>query len=534
LETLSHLNAIILLLFARHPAAMILPRRFYVLFTFSCFALLSTYFFLNRNNIPLSIPSSLSSSWSDGLDSDAPAAPSPKLVNAEFPADDEYDDNGLKKAPPAQGVSPVKDHGEAQPSTLLDTSSTSTLQSLATTTPQPKPSSSHRPTGKTQNGPLRISVLESGGSHDEVTAALVHAFGLQDRAEISLYLLLQRYGIADIMKDFNLTAPIAESKSSFDFDRAHVIADGTPPQILVSATCELDLIRHSATFDALLAANKTFLFCVVHHADRWVQGELVDKIQPWVDTQMVHFLGLSSHTAHYLRTEAIQNWPYNATVVVNYLPPVFPVNIPDTKRTSQEPLTMAMQGDYDVARRNYSAIFDRLGDVVEVAKNRTSATAEPVSKDIKLHLLGHGDPPKIPSKMSSLVTLDQGLDYSKYYNMLSRTFSLLPGFATDEYLDRKASSSVPAALIAGTPLIASEEIVGAYAYLPMDAVWLQYKGESEMDTVARIVAWSDEEHALKKSNVRKASARIVQRNTELVAEWVKTALMKIERASWTT
>jgi hypothetical protein len=505
---------------------MILPRRFYILFIFSCFALVSTYFFLNRNNLPLSIPSSLPSSWGTSSDHDAPAAPHPNPLSAEFPADDEYDENGLKKTPPTHGVSPAKDHGEAPP----DTSSTSILPGLATPIPEPKPAAPHTPASKEPKGPLRITVVESGGSHDEVTAALVHAFGLQDRAEISLYLLLQRYGISKIISDFNLTAPIAVDKSSFDFDQA--IKDGPPPQILVSATCELDLVRHSASFDALLAGGRTFLFCVVHHADRWVQGELIDKIQPWVDKQMMQFLGLSSHTAHYLRTEAIQNWPYNATVVVNYLPPVFPVSLPNTTITSKDPLTLALQGDYDVARRNYTSIFERLDDVAQVAKNRTSATDQPVSQDIKLHLLGHGDPPKIPSKISSHVALDQGLDYSTYYGMLSRTFSLLPAFATDEYLDRKASSSIPASLIAGTPLIATEEILGAYAYLPHDAVWLQFKGESEMDTVQRVVAWSDEEHALKKSKVRSASARIVQRNTELVAEWVTTALMKLERASW--
>jgi len=404
---------------------------------------------------------------------------------------------------------------------------TSILPSPATHIP--KPVASTKPATE-EKGPVRIAIVESGGSHDEVTAALVHAFGQQDRAEISLYLLLQRYGIANIINDFNLSSPIAANKSSFDFDDS--INAGPLPQILVSATCELDIVRHSVTFDTLLAGDKTFLFCIVHHADRWVQGELIDKIQPWVDRQMVHFLTLSSHTAHYLRTEAIQNWPYNATVLVDHLPPVFPVNLSNTTTTSEDPLTITIQGDYDASRRNYTSIFESLSEVVKITQNLISPTNKTVSQNLELHLLGHGDPPKVPTEISPHVAFDQGLDYSTYYTILARSISLLPSFATEEYLDRRASSSIPAALIAGTPLIATEELIKAYSYLPHESVWLQYIGESEMDAVERVVVWSDEEHALKKSKVRKACARLVQRNTELVEDWVKTALMKIERASW--
>jgi hypothetical protein len=502
---------------------MILPRRFYVLFVFSCLALLSTYFFLHRNNLPLSIPSTLPESWTTSFDHEL-ATPQTDTLTDSLSPDDVHDNDGSKNTSPPHGVSPVKDYDDAQPPKVDGTSSTSTGL------PKLKPSASYRPTID-ETGPLRISILESGGSHDEVTAALIHAFGTQKRAEISFYLLLQRYGIADIINDFNLTSPIAAKKSSPSFDKA-VKAD-TPPQILVSATCEVDLKKHTASFEALLAGNKTFLFCVVHHADRWVEGALVEKIQPWVNRQMVQFLTLSSHTAHFFRTEAVQNWPFNATVVVNYLPPVFPVNLPDITLTGNEPLTMAMQGDYDVARRNYTSIFERLDDVVTLTKNRTSPSNKTTSQEVNLHLLGHGKPPKIPSKISSHVALDERLDYMTYYTLLSRTFSLLPAFATTEYLDRKASSSVPASLIAGTPLIASEEILGAYAYLPYDAVWLQYQKESEMDVVQRVVVWSDEEHALKKSKVRNACARLVQRNTELVEEWITTAILKVQRASWT-
>jgi hypothetical protein len=508
---------------------MILPRRFYVLFLFSCFALLSTYFFLNRNNLPLSIPSSLPESWTGRLEN-APAGTQTDRLSDGILADDEYNEVGSIEPPPAHGVSPVDGQGEAKSPKVDETLPITTHLTPAAHKSNPKPSGSGRPAIE-DTGPLSISIIESGGSHDEVSAALIHAFGSHPRAELSLFLLLKRFGISKIIADFNLTSPIVADRSSVGFPKA--VEQGARPQILVSATCEADLLNHAASFQTLLADEKTFLFCIIHHADRWVQGKLVDNIQPWVDKQMVHFLGLSSHTAHYFRTEAVQNWPYNATVVVSYLPPVFPVNLPNATATGEEPLTLGMQGDFNAYRRNYTAIFEHLNDVVELTKARTSPSNRTTSQDVALHLLGHGKPPKVPSDIISHVAIDQRLDYPEYYSTLSRTFSVLPAFATTDYLDRKASSSIPAALIAGAPLIASEEILGAYAYLPFDAVWLQYQTESEMDVVRRIVVWSDEEHELKKSKVRKACARLVQRNTELVEDWVKTAVRKLQRASWT-
>ena len=102
---------------------------------------------------------------------------------------------------------------------------------------------------------IRIAVTESGGSHDEVTAALIHAFGKQPGAEISTFLLLQRYGITDIIQGFNLTSPIAIGKPSGAFEAS--LTDLPHPHILVAATCEIEIIKLAAAYKALLAGGKT-------------------------------------------------------------------------------------------------------------------------------------------------------------------------------------------------------------------------------------------------------------------------------------
>lgn len=144
----------------------------------------------------------------------------------------------------------------------------------------------------------------------------------------------------------------------------------------------------------------------------------------------------------------------------------------------EDELVFAMQGDYDSRRRDYQAIFSQL------EKFFGSDELSDENKKLNLHLLGHGPEPLVPASVKEHVFFDSSLDYLDYYALLSRSFALLPSFTTDEYLDRKASSSIPAALIGGTPLVATQAMLDAYSYLTNDVVWFQQERETDMDVVA--------------------------------------------------
>ena len=66
-----------------------------------------------------------------------------------------------------------------------------------------------------------------------------------------------------------------------------------------------------------------------------------------------------------------------------------------------------------------------------------------------------------------------------YYAAVHDALAVLPAFASDHYYTTKASSSVAAALICGTPLLATEQLLAAYSYLQANATFLQ----------ARDLAW---------------------------------------------
>lgn len=481
-----------------------LPRRFCTLVGLAAFTLLLGAVFVTRNY---------------GFYETSLGAPRPNAPPEEH------------QAPPPAKSSPTKAESEQQQSARP----TFLLGSLVgTASPLPKPSAPSKPPSTPQEtghveinledvDALRISIVESGGSHEEVVASLTHTFGSLPKAQLSLYLLLKRFGLTELIETFALSSKSTPPmKSSYDFPKLYT--NDTIPHILVSTTCELDILRLNDAIDAILNHGRTYLFCVVHHADKWGEEEKLQvELWEWIERRRVTFLTLSPHTAEYFRTVAIQNWPLKDEVIVDYLVPVYPVprDRPLDDLISEDELAFAMQGDYDSRRRDYQAVFSQL------EKFLGSEELSDENKKLNLHLLGHGSEPLVPASVKDHVFFDSSLDYLDYYALLSRSFALLPAFATDEYLDRKASSSIPAALIGGTPLVVTQAILDAYSYLTNDVVWFQREGETDMDVVGRVLRMPAEQRERRKDLVQQRLAALVEDNILKTKRWVKEALGSI-------
>ena len=168
----------------------------------------------------------------------------------------------------------------------------------------------------------------------------------------------------------------------------------------------------------------------------------------------------------------------------------------------------------------------------------TSTSKSSKKTNITLHLLGYGNSPNIPPPLADHVMLNPGLSYPDFYSLLSSSMAIIPAFANNQYLDRKASSSVPAALIAGTPLIASRELLDAYSYLDEDSVFMMGgkeevggssgigpgekgkgggKKETRVEVMQRIVDMSEDERTEAKRRVRLRCAALVWQNKEMVS-----------------
>ena len=360
-----------------------------------------------------------------------------------------------------------------------------------------------------------IAVAETTGYHDEVVAAFVHSFGSQKNSKLSLFQHNQRYGIEKIMQDFKLPKPVPQSRPP-----AMLLADGVSNlDLLVLTTCEYDRIKLASELETLLTEGKTHLLCVVHHADHWANEDHEKFMAPWIEKGRVVFITLSQHTATFLRGTGLRAWKTKPPIAS--FAPVFPVNLPKLPKAvdaDKEELGFGLQGLYESTRRNYETIFSHLQDFID---SRSSSGDGTNKSDVTLHLLGQGAHPEVPSALTSHVSFDESLDYDEYYSILSRTFALLPAFASDQYLDRKASSTVPAGLIGGTPLVATREILAAYSYLPEDAVYLQEKDETEFDVIGRVLKDAGKDRIKKMQTVRNKCAELVKTNSRLVEGWIK-------------
>ncbi|KAM5354041.1 hypothetical protein ACJ41O_000691 [Fusarium nematophilum] len=375
--------------------------------------------------------------------------------------------------------------------------------------------------GNNSNEPLRIALLESTGTHDEVAAALVHAFGGQENTQLDLYFAHQRFHMKEIMGNFSLAANVT-THSFNDFPSA---MRKQAPHVLVSTTCEFDVIRPKAQAPMveLLRNASTHLFCTIHHADRWGQSNFVHMARSWAEQGRLDFIGLSQHTIDYLLNKTVPQWFSIANLTARVLPPVFPVDVPefDVKKG----ISLAMQGDYSSGRRDYNGIFNHLGSVIRKANE---STVDHTPERVALHVIGHGKTPQVPEHVKDNIYFDQGLSYPDFYALLSKSFSIIPAFASDTYYDRKASSTVPASLIAGAPLVASEELLQSYTYLPRDATWVARPGEGEMDVIERVV--SDRAGFLKRrQRVQETTNNLMEENRANVKAWISEALAKLER-----
>lgn len=404
--------------------------------------------------------------------------------------------------------------------------------------------------------PLRITVTETGGSHDEVLAALVNSWGKIPGAELSFFQRLSRYGSHDIMRTFDLENPIPDPRAMMDFQKWD---ENQPiPDIVIATTCEFDMRKYQSNMTQLLNNHHTYVFCVIHHADRWGMDKhhLEEALSDWVRKGRAEFLALSPHTAEYLLEKSLRKWKVvkdeGIKPLIRHFVPVFPVQLPPVADDEQN-LSFGLQGDFGQERRDYKMVFQRLGEFLKPASAQVQAPVaapqEPPAvnnlrkredtdeeaqtqvetgpRNITLHLVGHGKHPDVPEDVKNNVVFDEGLNYIDFYTILSRTFALLPAFATREYLDRKASSTVPASLIAGTPLVATQEIVDAYAYLNNDAVWLQQPDETDFDVIGRVLKLSHQERLEKSANVRALRTKIIETNIRLARQWTEEAFRKI-------
>ncbi|KAK9463224.1 uncharacterized protein V1516DRAFT_3799 [Lipomyces oligophaga] len=379
--------------------------------------------------------------------------------------------------------------------------------------------------------PLRILVTEHGGSHEEVYSALIYTFGRLPHAIVYPYLLLPRFNITAVLSSFGF-GNIGYPRFSGDLKIDSTDAKGglEAPDIVVSTTCELDLSGLKDQYSRMLSRG-SYLFCTVHHADRWTKDHssgAYEAVAPWIDAGKVTFLFLSPHTRGFMTKWALPTWDKKHRMVrgkFEVFVPVYPVPSAEIGATSWDTdaheFNVSVQGNYESSRRDYKTLFEHLERENSESKEKSTDNKE---AKIRLHLIGSGKRPQVPNEVDEQVTFDDSLSFLDFYRVLAGSVAILPAFANDEYYYHKASSSVPASLIAGTPLVGPRRLEDTYAYLKgkggkLHTIWAQKKKETEMDVVERILKGGKEGISGRKATVRRVRDELLVENYDKV-EWM--------------
>jgi hypothetical protein len=368
---------------------------------------------------------------------------------------------------------------------------------------------------------INVALVETGGSHDEVTAALYYAIASVPGAFTSMYLALPRFGIENVyawiqrrykLMPYSIFRP-------YEFQSPDAIL----PDTIILATCEHDVY----VVDTALHHNfesgpkKQTLVCVMHHIDSFKAVE--KRVRRWARAGRLRFVTLSPHTSRALRTE-IDSFDSSlyAKVAIDTFPPVFPIPL-DPNTSGSERLAIAMQGNFEDSRRDYLKTlleFERMIDELP----------DPIVQRIHFILAGDGKKVGIPGKVMPYVSVNFSLDYIPYYNLLHESFALIPAFADEAYYKTKASSSIPASFIAGSPVVGSKQLLESYGYLSHESTWHTKSAESsEMAAIYELLRHHFDDNGMERSSwkhvvgekkraVRKRALELMAQNTALMRE----------------
>jgi hypothetical protein len=361
---------------------------------------------------------------------------------------------------------------------------------------------------------VHVALLETSGSHDEVTAALYYAIASVPGSYVSMYLTLQRFGIekvfAWIRRRYKLSPYSISPPYQFQTDRTHLT------DMIVLTTCEQDLyaVDTALHFNFEHGPKHQKLVCVMHHADRFPSVE--QRVRRWARTGRLRFITLSTHTAHALRRE-LDGFPQDVyeKVDIDVFPPVFPAplapNPPPTDR-----LTIAIQGNFEDSRRDYLKTLLEFERMIEELPER-------IVSRLQFILAGSGKQVGVPSKVMPYVSVNFTLDFIPYYNLLHEAFALIPAFADEGYYNTKASSSIPASFIANCPILGSQRLMESYGYLTRESMWYtDDAGESEMNAIYELLRQHFEDDGLEKQSwkqaVKEKKQAVQKRASELMRE----------------
>ncbi|KAL6768522.1 hypothetical protein ACKKBF_B11060 [Auxenochlorella protothecoides x Auxenochlorella symbiontica] len=106
----------------------------------------------------------------------------------------------------------------------------------------------------------------------------------------------------------------------------------------------------------------------------------------------------------------------------------------------------------------------------------------------------------------------------EYYEVMHGCVAILPAFSSDEYYTDRASSTMGAALISATPLIATPEMLRVYSFLSRESVFLVDPTLPYVETMRRVLALPPSVRQAKLQGMQLLRRQLLQKNIKMLED----------------
>ncbi|KAK9371536.1 uncharacterized protein V1513DRAFT_428465 [Lipomyces chichibuensis] len=348
--------------------------------------------------------------------------------------------------------------------------------------------------------PLNVFLVNTPNYHFEVFVPIIETFKRIDNINITLFSTeegMDKWGLRNAMEIERDGLTLLDAKVT------PVDQTGVNPEFIFLTTCPEDMRTLGKSLHVALT-NGAHVMCIVHQAHLWdyraVQqyANEISFMRPWVERGQWHFAALSQHVHTYIRS----NFPqYLETPGREYRPllfhPVFNFTAPENLDFNSAAPFAIIPGKFESERRDYDTIFTEYGNL---------------NCDINLRLVGSGLIPRIADELSHKIGFITNLNFFEFFHEMSKGVAIIPTLGNEHYLKSQASSTVATSIIAGTPLIASQQFIVAHSQIPIEAVWLQGEHETELQVLQRVGHLNSSEWQQKKDTVERLRWTLIRDN----------------------
>lgn len=276
---------------------------------------------------------------------------------------------------------------------------------------------------------------------------------------------------------------------------------------------------------------------VTHHAKEnfW---KYMPEIEKYVNRTQVAFLFLAEHTYNTavkimtteLTTNAAQSTKPDSAPLYNlaYMYPVVPIDMLFKEghssyfnSTQRARLTnkrsFAVQGHFGgqhAKRRNITATHSCISKLP-----RTNTTT---STEYTLSLIGHmvGDIATFTHTDSMSVQKLADLSPEKFYSAVAESNFLVTSLGSGTYVHSQATSTVPTALLSGTPLVSTRAFLQLYPCLREAPVHVQINGATECESLHNAAQLSTSAYAAAKQELITCNQRYFEQSRRTLGELI--------------